>query len=174
MPQKGKEESVRRIEELLSRCTITIATDYRGASVADMNQLRRQLKECGANYHVVKNTLACLAAERVGKGGLRGFLSGPTAIIFGYGEITELTKVLVEYIRSSKAPFTIKGGLLDGRVLNPEEVRTLSSLPSREVLISQLMQRMQLPITSLLSVLKANLWRLIRVLEARRQQLEKS
>ena len=172
MTQRKKEEDVKKIAELLSRCTIAIATDYRGVSVADMSRLRRQIKESGGDYHVIKNTLACLASEKVGKEGLKGFLSGPTAIAFGYGEAVELAKVLVQYISSSQAPFIIRGGLLDGRVLNPEEVKSLSLLPPREILISQLTEKMQLPITSLVITLRANLWRLIRILELRRKQLE--
>ena len=170
--RERKEEIIKRIEEFLSGCPIAVITDYRGMTVPEMNQLRHRLKDSQIEYHVVKNTLASLAAERAGKEELKRFLQGPTAIAFGYGEITELARILAEYIRSSKAPLSIKGGVLDRKVLSPEEVAHLSSLPPKEVLISQLMQQMQAPILSLLTVLSANLRGIIAVLAARKQRLE--
>ena len=172
MPQKKKEETIKKIEELLSGCTIAITTDYRGMTVAGMSQLRRRLGESGIEYHVVKNTLACLAAERVGQEELRSLLQGPSAIAFGYGEVSEPARALADYIRLSKATLSIKGGLLGKRVLSSDEVATLSSLPSTEVLISQLIGQMEAPISSLLVVLSGNLRRVIQVLQGRKQQLE--
>jgi len=172
MPKEKKEENVKKIEDYLSDCKVAIVTDYRGLSVDELRQLRQQLSGANTKYHVVKNTLASLAAERVGKEELKGFLKGPTAIAFGYGDATEPGKVLTEFIRSSKTPLSIKGGLLDKRVLSPGEVTILASLAPREVLISQLMQQMQAPISSLLAVLSANLRGLVGVLQARKQQLE--
>lgn len=172
MPNEIKEESIKRVEELLADCKIAIVTDYRGMSVAEMGNLRRQLSGSKTEYHVVKNTLASIAAERSGREELKNFLVNPSAIAFGYGEVVESAKTLVEYIRSSKAPLSIKGGLLDRRALSAEEVTTLASLPPAPVLVSQLMRQMQAPISSLLSVLSANMRGLVGVLEARKQQLE--
>jgi len=170
--RERKEEIIKRIEGFLSGCPIAVITDYRGMTVPEMNQLRHRLKDSQIEYHVVKNTLASLAAERTGKEELKRLLQGPTAIAFGYGEIAEPARILTEYIRSSKVSLSIKGGLLDRRVLSPEEVAHLSSLPSKEVLISQLLQQMQAPIVSLLTVLNANLKGIIAALAARKQQLE--
>jgi large subunit ribosomal protein L10 len=172
MPKERKEETIKRIEEFISGCKIAIVTNYRGMPVAEMSQLRRQLQDAKTEYHVVKNTLASLAAERAKKEGLKEFLQGPSAIAFGYGEITAPARVLVDYIRSSKAPLSIKGGLLEGKVLSSEEVTILFSLPSREILISKVMGQMQVPISSLLAILSANLRGFISVLQARKQQLE--
>jgi large subunit ribosomal protein L10 len=172
MPKEKKEEAVKRIEEFISGSKATIITDYRGMSVTEMSQLRHQLRNAKVEYHVVKNTLASLAAERVGKEELKEFLKGPTAIAFGYGEATEPSKIIVEYIRSSKASLSVKGGLLDKRVLSSAEVTTLASLPPTEILISQVMRQMQAPIFSLLTVLSANLRGFVGVLQARKQQLE--
>lgn len=172
MPTEKKEESIKKIEEFLSDCKIAIVTDYRGMSVTEMSQLRSRLRDSKTEYHVVKNTLASLAAERAGKEELKSLLRDPSAIAFGYGEITEPAKVLINYIRSSKSSLSIKGGLLNRRVLNFEEVTTLSSLPPKEILISQIIQQMQAPISSLLAILNANLRGFIGVLQARKQQLE--
>jgi len=172
MPKEKKEDTVKIIEEFLSGSKAAIVTDYRGMTVTEINQLRQQLRNAKVEYHVVKNTLASLAAERVGKEELKEFLKGPTAIAFGYGEVTEPSKIIVEYIRSSKTPLSIKGGLLDKRVLSSAEVTTLASLPPTEILISQVMRQIQAPISSLLAVLSASLRGLGVVLQARKQQLE--
>jgi large subunit ribosomal protein L10 len=172
MPKEKKEEAVKRIEGFISGSKAAIITDYRGMSVTEMSQLRHQLRNTEVEYHVVKNTLASLAAEKAGKAELKEFLKGPTAIAFGYGEVTDLSRIIVEYIRSSKAPLSIKGGLLDKRVLSSAEVTTLASLPPKEILISQVLQQMQAPISSLLAVLSAGLRGFVGVLQARKQQLE--
>ncbi len=172
MPQEKKEAMISKIEELFSGCTIAMVTDYRGLSVAEMTQLRRRLRESGIRYQVVKNRLASFAAERAGKERLRSLLQGPSAIVVGYGDIAQPAKILVEYIRSSKIRLSIRGGLMDGQLLSPEEIVSLSLLPSKEVLLSRLMQEIQAPIRALLTVLTANLREIITLLQARKRQLE--
>jgi large subunit ribosomal protein L10 len=172
MIREKKEEAVKRVEEWLSNCKVAIVTDYRGMTVSEMGQLRRQLGESGTEYHVVKNNLARIAAERAGKEGLKNLLKGPSAIAFGYGEFSETARVLNEYIRTAKVSLSIKGGLLNERLLSPDEIIALSTLPPRDILISQLMRQMQAPISLLLAVLSANLTGIVRVLQARKQQLE--
>jgi len=172
MPREKKEKAVKRIEELLSGCTIAIVTDYRGMPVAEMDRLRRQLKESGIEYHVVKNTLASFAAENAGRPGLKSLLEGPSAIAFGYGEVTEPAKILADYARSTKIAPSIRGGLLDEQVLSAAEITVLSLIPPREVLIARLAQGVQTPLRSLLTVLSANLRGFITILQARKQQLE--
>jgi len=167
----NKEEVISQLEERLSKCTIAIVTSYQGLSVAEMNQLRHKLRESTVEYRVVRNTLARFAAERAGKQELQGLLQGSSAIAFGYGEVTEVAKVLADYIQSSRTPLAIKGGMMSTRFLTPEEVKLLSSLPSREVLISRVMQGMQRPLLSFLSVPMSIMRNLVGTLEARRQQL---
>ena len=172
MIRQKKEEIVKKIEEWLADCQLAIVTDYRGMTVSEINQLRRLLTESGIQFHVVKNNLAAIAAERVGKEDIKKLLTGPSAIAFGYGEVSEPAKILSEHIRSAKAPLSIRGGLLHNRLLDPAEIRALSTLPSREVLVGRLVSQMQAPISSLLIVLNANLTAIVRTLQARKQQLE--
>ncbi len=167
-----KVESVDRIADKLSRSTIAVLADYRGLSVAEMNQLRRSLRELGIEYRVVKNTLARFAAEKAGRQGLAYLLEGPTAIAFGYGDVTEPPRSLANYLRTSKVPLRIKGALLGERVLTPEEVSLLATLPSRGELIAKLMGGLQAPLSGLLYVLIAPIGGLTRVLHLRTQQLE--
>jgi large subunit ribosomal protein L10 len=167
-----KEEIVKKLAELVSKCTIVIVIDYRGISAAEMTRMRRRLRESGIECHVVKNTLAWLAAERARREELKNLLYGPSAIAFGYGEIIEPAKVLVNYIRSSKSALRIKGGVLNSRVLSFEQIMELSTLPPKEILISKLIQEIQTPITSLIIALGVNLKGITGVLQARKQQLE--
>lgn len=172
MATARKVEQVKQITEILSRSTIVIATNYRGLSVADMSQLRHRLRELGIDYRVVKNTLAYLAASNSGKPGLSSIIEGPTALAVGYGDATEPARALVDYIRSSRSALKIRGGLLNQTVLSAADVTTLARLPSRDILIANLLRAMQGTIFSLLWVLTSSHRGLVGVLKARIQQLE--
>jgi large subunit ribosomal protein L10 len=172
MPKEKKAKVIDSLQELFSKSRIGILTDYRGLPTAEMNNLRRKLKEAGVEYKVVKNTLAHIAAQKAGIGEAAESFSGPLAIAFGYGGESELAKVLMDYIRSSKSTISIKGGFLRERLLTAKEVETLASLPSKEVLISKVMAGMQSPIYSLVSVLSAPMREVMGVLQARIRQLE--
>ena len=172
MPTPRKLQITSELRELLSKSTIAILTDYRGLTVADISQLRRRLREAGIEYRVVKNTLARFAAEQAGKVGLTKILEGPTAIAFGYADVIEPAKVLIEFVRSSRLPITVRGAILDGRILSAEEVTSLASLPPREVLVGKVMGTLQSPMYGLVNVLSASLRGLVTVLSARVNQLE--
>jgi len=171
MVTKRKIQQVEQLTELLSNNRYLIATDYRGLSVAEIQDLRAQLRNIGAEYHVVKNNLARLAADNADKKDLSTFFTGPTALAFSKDDISQLAKVFVTYIRSTKSVLTLKGGLLDGQTLNTAEVNNLASLPSIEVLRAKLLGLMLSPILSLQYVLSANMRGLNTVLNARIQQL---
>jgi len=160
------------LKELFTKCSIGVLTDYRGLSTPELTILRRRLRELGIDYKVVKNTLARLAAQKVGKGELVGLFDGPVAIAFGYGNITEPARALDDYIRASKTSLSIKGGFLGDSVLTSEEVMTLSTLPSREVLLAKIVTGMQAPILALVTRLTTPIRGTIGVLQARIQQLE--
>ena len=171
MTTKRKVELVQRLSELLSQSDFIIVTDYRGLSVVEISELRRLLRNAGTEFHVVKNTLAELAAKNTGKAALTELLTGPTALAFGHKEIPQLAKVIADYIRSSKSALSIKGGIFDGRVLSPESVSMIATLPPIEVLRARLVGLISGPIYSLQNVLSANLYGLNSVLNARIQQL---
>jgi large subunit ribosomal protein L10 len=163
---------VEDLQETFSRCSIGIMTDYRGLTTAELVDLRRKLREAKLEYKVVKNTLALIAARGAGLEHAADSFKGPMAVAFGHGEITHAAKVLTEYIRSTKSVLNIKGGFLTDRVLTPQDIETLARLPSREVLISQVMAGIQSPIYGLVNVLAAPLRGLMQVLQARIQQME--
>lgn len=172
MSREKKAEIIERLREDISNCEIGILTDYRGLSTLEITTLRRRLQEAGSQYRVVKNTLARFAAERAGREDLISSFEGPVAIAFGYGSLTEPAKVLADYIRTSGASVSIKGGFLPGRLLTLEDVVTLSTLPSREVLLAKVVGGMKSPLWALASCLTSPLRGFVGVLQARIKQLE--
>lgn len=172
MPREKKAQIIDSLEQVFSRCSIGILTDYRGLSAIEMTKLRRRLRESGVEYKVVKNTLARIAAQRAGRGELASLFDGPLAIAFGYGDIVEPARVLAGYIQTTKSTMSVKGGFLPERLLTSGDIITLSTLPSTMVLIARVLAEMQRPILLLISYLNAPMQGMIGVLQARIQQLE--
>lgn len=172
MAREKKTQIIDSLQEKLSSCQVGILTNYQGLPTAEINTLRRKLRESGIDYKVVKNTLARRAARQVDMPELADSFEGPVAIAFGYGEVPEPARVLADYIRSTKSALSIKGGFLGRRVLTPREVEAIARLPARDVLISQVMAGIQSPIVALLSLLVAPVRGFMGVLQARMQQLE--
>ena len=172
MSKEKKAQIIDSLQEAFSRCSIGILTDYRGLATPEITALRRRIQETGGEYRVVKNTLARFAASRAGIDDLISYIEGPIAIAFGYANITEPAKALAGYIRDSRASLTIKGGFSGDRVLTQEDVITLSTIPSREVLLARVLGQMKSPISALTSCLISPLRGMIGVLQAQIQQLE--
>ncbi len=172
MSREKKAQTIDRLQDTFSKCSIGILTDYRGLSTPEITVLRRKLRESSVEYKVVKNTLARFAGERAGKDDLVNFFEGPIAIAFGYGDVTEPAKILTDYIRTSKASLSIKGGFLGDRLLTSEDVATLSTLPSREILLAKVLGGMQGPIVTLVGCLTTPIRKITGVLQARIKQLE--
>ena len=172
MSREKKALIINSLEEAFSKCNIGILTDYRGLTTAEITALRRRLQESGIEYKVVKNTLARFAAARAGKDDLVSSFEGPIAIAFGYNDITEPAKVLASYIRDSKVNLGIKGGFSGDRLFTSEEVMTLSTLPSREILLARVVGGIQSPITTLVSHLTTPMRGFVGVIQARIKQLE--
>jgi large subunit ribosomal protein L10 len=172
MPTEKKVKTVESLQETFSKSVVGIMTDYRGLTTAELNNLRRKLREAGVEYRVVKNSLAQIAAKNAGREQVVAFLEGPMAVAFGYRDAAGVAKVLTDYIRSTKSILSIKGGFLADRVLSPREVETLARLPSKEVLISRVMAGMQSPIYGLVNVLAGPMRGIMGVLQARIKQLE--
>ena len=172
MSREEKAQIIDGLQEVFSECSVGILTDYRGLSTAEITDLRRTLRRSDIKYRVVKNTLARFAAERADKNDLATLFDGPVAIVFGYGDIAEPARILTDYIRTAKAELSIKGGFLGDRLLTSENVETLATLPSEEVLLGRVLAGMQSPIVTLVGALISPLRGVMSVLQARRQQLE--
>jgi len=172
MLKEKKEQMIDELAGSLSRCTIAVATDYRGLTAKEMVQLRRRLTEKGIEYRVIKNTLTRFAAEKAGKMQLETLLTGPVAIAFGYDDVITPAQVLREHIRSVGSVLQIKGGVLGDNLLTAEDIINLATMPSREVLIARLMGQLQAPLQALHNVLSAPLHGLLNVMQARIKQVE--
>jgi large subunit ribosomal protein L10 len=137
MPRAEKEERVRGIAQRLSSAQGAILTDYRGLTVHDAAELRAALDDVGTRFSVVKNSLTLLAVKEAGLEGLAEYVDGPTAIAFILGDPVAAAKALVDQSRRLQA-LEIRGGFAEGRVLSAEEVRSLASLDSREVMLAKI------------------------------------
>ncbi len=172
MPTQRKIESVEEMRKWMEECTIAISTDYTGLGVGAMTALRRALRENGVQYRIVKNTLALLAADAAGRTAMRDLIEGPTGIAYGYGDPSEPAKAIAEFVRSSRSPLKVRGGLMGDRSLSANEVSSLATLPSKDELVARLLGQMNAPITGLVYVLNGPVAGLARVLQRQVEKLE--
>ena len=136
MARADKQAAVAEIVDSFNDSAGAVLTEYRGLTVKQLQELRRTLGE-NANYAVVKNTLAKLAASEAGIDGFDDLLTGPTAIAFIQGDVVEAAKGLRDFAKANPT-LVIKGGILDGKQLDASEVAKLADLESREVLLGKL------------------------------------
>ncbi|MGH2604910.1 MAG: 50S ribosomal protein L10 [Dehalococcoidia bacterium] len=172
MPTAKKEADVAELQEMVGRSMVAISTSYRGLSVAEMTALRRRMREAGVDIRVVKNTLMRIAAERAGKPDLVQIIEGPTAVIFGYDDISKPAKAITEYVRTARNALTITGAFLDGQVMKAAEVTDLANLPSRESMIAQFVGSLQSPIAIFSGLITSVVREFAGLIDARAQQLE--
>ncbi|QGP91849.1 50S ribosomal protein L10 [Neomoorella glycerini] len=171
--REAKVAAVAEIKEKMGNSIVTILADYRGMNVAEMTRLRRQLREAGVEFKVVKNTLTRRAAQELGLDTLEPFLEGPTAAAFSLNDPAVPAKILSEVMRNSKT-FQIKAGVLQGRVIGLDEIKALADLPSREQLLAKVVGGFQAPLAGLVNVLAGNIRNLTYVLEAIRKKKEEA
>ncbi|MEX2426545.1 MAG: 50S ribosomal protein L10 [Thermomicrobiaceae bacterium] len=173
MPTPKKYQEVEEITELLKGSTLTILTNYRGLSVTDMQRFRRELRESGSTFRVVKNTLTGIAADNAEMSVIREFLEGPTAIVTSGEDPVAPAKATREFARISRI-LEIKAGVLDGNLIPASEVDRLASLPSRDELLAKVVGGLNAPIAGLVGVLSGPIRSLAYVLQARASQLEEN
>jgi large subunit ribosomal protein L10 len=169
-----KVEQVELLTEKLRSAKVAVLTDYRGLTVAQLHDLRSRLRTADVEYRVVKNTLARRAAVESGHEGLQEELKGPVAIAFGYDDLATPPKLLADFVRATRLKLDIVGGLVEGRVYGPDQIRQLADLPPRDVLLAQLLGTLQSPVAQLVATIQAPLQQLVGLLEARKIQLEAS
>jgi len=184
MPTQKKFETIQELRQRIERCTIAIAAEYRGLTVAEMGQLRRAIREAGVELRVVKNRLFLRAAQEAGRPELAGLLEGPTAIIFGYDDVAAPAKAATDYMRSARNAFAVRKGVMDGQLLTLTDLEDLANLPPREVLVGWLAGALQGPLARLAGLLGSlltnppgrllndTLYTFAGLLEARAKQLE--
>ncbi len=171
-----REEKIARVEEIRSRflsSRFVFLTDFTGLKAEEMNQLRFRLRDKGGEYRVLKNTLALLAIrdteyERVGE-----LLVGPVAAVFGSEDPVLLAKELLAFSRENPN-LKFKGGYLEGRLLDANEVRAIATLPPREVLLGRLVGSLKGALYGLHAVLSGPYRKLVYVLQAVAEEKSKA
>jgi large subunit ribosomal protein L10 len=171
VPTPRKSAEIDLLEQKLRDSGATIVTDYRGLSVAEIGQLRALLRPSGVEFRVAKNTLTLIAAKRAGVVGLDDLLVGPTAIAFAGDDVATAAKVLGDFARTSRI-LTIKGALMGGLRMNPDQVGQLAALPSKPVLQATLAGTIQAPLAGFVGLLNGALSGLVYTLEGRAEQLQ--
>jgi large subunit ribosomal protein L10 len=175
LPKARKEQKAQQVgllTEKLTTAKVAVLTDYRGLTVAQMQDLRGRLRGGGVEYRVIKNTLARRAAAAAGHEALESELKGPVAIAFGYDDLGVPSRLINEFVRTTRLKLEIVGGLVEGRVFSPEQMKQLADLPSREVLLAQLLGTLQSPVAQLVGIMQTPLQQLRGVLEAYKTKLE--
>lgn len=169
--KQKKIDLVNEIKQKIQDSSSVIMIDYRGLTVAEATNLRREFRENGVDYKVYKNTMTELALKELGHDELIDHLVGPTAIAFGVDDPVAPAKVLTENIKKLKK-MSLKAGLVDGKVIDVEGIKALADLPSREELIAKMLGSMNAPISGLANVLSGTIRGLAVALNAIKEQKE--
>ena len=148
-----KKPVVEEISELLNGAATAVVVDYRGLTVAEDTELRKQLREAGVVYKVYKNTMINFAIKDTEFADLAQHLEGPTAIAVCKDDATAAARVLAKFAKTAEA-LEIKGGVVDGVYYDAAGIGQIASIPSREVLLSKLLGSMQSPVTNFARVIK--------------------
>ena len=173
MGREEKATSIGEFREKLSGARGAVLTDFRGLSVADITELRTLLRKSEVEYKVVKNTLAKLALKDSGLEGLAPYFDGPTAIAISRKDAMAVSKTLTAWAKG-RPTFTIKGGVVEGRVVGPAEIAQLADVPPREVLLARMAGALQAPLAGLLQVLAAHVRGLANALDQVRRKKEEA
>ncbi len=145
---EAKKELVAEIKDKLSRAKCVVFVDYRGLNVAQDTEMRTEFRKNNSDYKVYKNRLVLRAANELGISGLEEYLQGTSAIAFGYEDEVGAAKI-VSQVGEKTNMLSIKCGLLNGKLISSDEVKTLAKIPSREELIGKLLFIFQNPMRSL-------------------------
>ncbi|MCB0324484.1 MAG: 50S ribosomal protein L10 [Bdellovibrionales bacterium] len=167
-----KEAAVADLVGRFENAAATFLVDYKGCGCAELTALRRELRPAGADFAVVKNTLAKRAIADTGAEGLAENFVGPTAVVWSSTDPVSPAKILSNFSKKQES-FAIKAGFVDGQVVDSAGVDALASLPSREELLAKLLALMNAPAVQLLQMMNAPAAQLVRTLEAWRVELEK-
>ncbi len=149
-----KKGVVAGIKEKFEKAQSAVLVDYRGLNVAEVTDLRNQLRKAGVEYAVLKNTMINLAVKDMGLDDMKSHLEGPTAVAFGYEDAIAPAKILSEFAKKNKK-VTIKCGVCDGAYLDEAGVQALANTPSREVLIARIMGSMMSSVSKFVYALEA-------------------
>ncbi|HSA06577.1 MAG TPA: 50S ribosomal protein L10 [Candidatus Gastranaerophilales bacterium] len=168
-----KKEKIKTIEEIMSKAKVAIVSDYKGLSVSEITDLRRKLQEEKGDFTVLKNTLAKIAIKGTKFEQLEQFLKGPSAIAIGFEDEVSPAKVITKFLKDNKKiVLEIKGGVLDGKAITPNQVKEISNLPSKPELYAKMLGCINSPAQGLVNTVNGVARGLVTAMEAIRKQKE--
>ena len=171
MKLEAKQRITEDLHDRLARSAIIVLTDYKGLDVTSINDLRRKLREANIEYQVVKNTLLVRAAENTDVALIKDHFKGPSAIAISYDDPVAPAKVLTQFAKDNNK-LEIKVGVLNGKVLDAQDIKALAMLPAREVMLAQLLATLNAVPTSFVRVLAEVPRSMLNVLTALKDQKE--
>lgn len=136
---------VEEVAGKLAEASSVVVVDYRGLTVEEVTELRKELREAGVEMRVIKNSFLRRAAEKAGLAELDSVFAGPTAVAFGSEDVTAPARIMVKFAKDHEA-LEVKGGAIDGKVASLEEINALATLPNREGMLSMLLSVLQAPV----------------------------
>lgn len=164
-----KEKIIQDLHEKFSKAKLAVLAEYAGLQVEALREIRNKLRGVGGEFKVVKNTLAKRALSGTSLTGIEHHFQGPIAVIIGYDDPVVAAKVLKEFA-DREEKLKIKIGILEGRPLDRQGLRTVAGLPSRERLRADLVRRLHSPMANLVGELKGVIRKFVFVLEAVKQK----
>lgn len=171
MKLEQKQKIVEELAEKFKKSKVLIVTDYKGLNVTTLNDLRRKLRESDIEYRVVKNTLLARASDDTDVSKIKDSFKGPSAIAMSFEDPVAPAKVLTKFAEENKK-LEIKIGVMGNRVLSLDDIKVLSSLPAREVVLARLLSAMNAVPTGLVSALSNIPRKMINVIQAIKEQKE--
>lgn len=154
MPTQAKRETIDFLVEMLKKSNAVFITEYRGLSVKKISDCRRRIREAGGEMKVCKNTLMRIAFTESGTVHAPEFDSGPNGYVLSYGDVAAVAKVIRDFSKEKgNEALIVKGAIMDGVVLSKDQVFALADLPSRDVLIAQVVRTIAAPLQGLVTVL---------------------
>lgn len=172
MPTERSVKEVESLKSFFNDASLIISTNYTGLNVAAMDRLRSALRGNGVKYRIAKNTLARIAADEVGRAEIKDLVDGPCGFVMTDGDPAQAAKTLMDHLRTNRLDMEIRGAVLNDRFLPAADVRSLASLPSRDVLLGRLLGQMNAPVTGLVSVLNGTIRGLAVVLQRHAENLQ--
>ena len=168
-----KKQVVAETQDRFDRAQSVVIVDYRGLNVSEITELRAQLRAAGVEMKVVKNTLVKRVAEALGVAELNQYLEGPTAGVYSIQDPVSGPKILAEFAKTHKQ-LEIKAAVLENKVIDAQGVKVLADLPSREVLLAQVLAGIQGPLTGMANVIQGPLRKFVYAVEALRKEKEQA
>jgi large subunit ribosomal protein L10 len=172
LTHQQKEQMLQEYAGKVERSPVMIWANYRGLTVPQIQEYRRQMRAVGAEAVVVKNTLMRLALEQAKRPTNAEIMDGPCVVTFAYGDVAVTTKAGLDYARLHDNVFQVAGGVVGNGLATVDQLRTLTTLPSREVLLARAIGGIQSPISGFVGTLAAVIRGLVNVLNAHQEQLE--